>query len=68
MVAGDELLAQIVTVKYQVPKRRDICPLCGGIEELEQTDRGLHCRGCGWHESGGSYPKYIPRVPDTNTP
>lgn len=65
MSAGDRILDQITATKYQIPMRRTTCPQCGASVELSETERGLHCVFCGWHESGGAYPKYIPRTPDS---
>jgi hypothetical protein len=62
MVAGENLLAQLLMVKYQQPLRRTICPICG--YPLEETERGLHCRFDAWSESPVPM-RYIPRTPDT---
>ncbi len=62
MPAFDNVLSSYLDVKYATPIRRYICPVCA--YKLDDTDRGLHCVACGWHESGGAYPKYVPRVPD----
>ncbi len=62
-MAGDELLAQWLTVKYQQPVRRTLCPVCG--YQLEETERGLHCLQDGWMENPTW--RYIPRVPDNPT-
>jgi hypothetical protein len=60
----DSLLAMWINVKYQQPVRRVYCPVCGGISEMRETERGLKCIYCGWHESGAGAPKFIPRTPD----
>lgn len=57
----DQLLDFWLTVKYQQPVRRDVCPICG--YPLEETDRGLHCQFDGWSELSPP-PKFIPRVPE----
>ena len=62
MVFGEDILAMHLQVKYQAPIRRFICPVCG--YPLEKTDRGLHCKFDGWHESPAPM-KYVPRVPET---
>jgi hypothetical protein len=56
----DELLDAWIPIKYQQPVRRELCPDCG--ERLDDTERGLHCKWCGWSE--GLPPHFIPRVPD----
>ncbi len=57
----DQLLDMWLTVKYQQPIRRSLCPEDG--YPLEETDRGLHCKNCGWTELSPP-PAYIPRVPE----
>jgi ribosomal protein L37AE/L43A len=64
----DSLLGFYLPIKYQTPVRRTYCPKCGSQSNLEDTPRGLHCKYCHWHESGGQYPKYLPRVPDNPSP
>jgi transposase len=60
-MAGDELLAQWLHVKYAAPERRTLCPVCG--YQLEETERGLHCQTCGWKENISI--RFIPRTPET---
>ena len=60
----DILLDDYLTVKYQTPVQRTICPNDGWI--LEDTERGLHCPFCGW--TPGIPPHFIPRNPDTTSP
>ncbi len=57
----DQMLDMWLSVKYAQPVRRTICPVCA--YPLEDTDRGLHCKNCTWHESA-SPPKFIPRSPE----
>jgi hypothetical protein len=61
-MAGDELLAQWLHVKYAAPERRTLCPVCG--YQLEETERGLHCVNDGWNESPAPM-RFVPRVPET---
>ncbi len=65
MPFGDQLLSEIVTVKYQQLERRPLCPRCGesGSAFVDVPGKGLHCKYCGWDE--GIIPvKFIPRLPE----
>ena len=62
MVAFDNILSLHLQAKYAQPVRRTICPVCAW--PLEDTERGLHCKNCTWHESPAPM-KFVPRVPDT---
>ncbi len=62
MVFGENILASHLTVKYQAPVRRVLCPVCW--YPLEETERGLHCVDCGWTESPAPM-RFVPRTPDT---
>lgn len=64
MSFGDNLLNLHLQVKYQASVRRWLCPVCW--YSLIDTERGLHCVFCGWHESPAP-PRYFPRLPDTPT-
>jgi hypothetical protein len=59
-MAFDNILEMQIQVKYQQPERRTICPV--DAFPLEDTERGLHCKNCGWRELP-EY-KYVPRTPE----
>ena len=61
----DQLLDDFLPIKYQGVVRRNFCPKCGSQSNIRETQRGLYCIYCGWSESGGQHPKFIPRIPDS---
>ncbi len=60
MSAFDDILGTYLNVKYAQPIRRYICPECA--YPIEDTDKGLHCRNCGWKENPTI--RFIPRTPE----
>jgi hypothetical protein len=61
MTFGDDILSMHLQVKYAQPIRRTLCPICWW--PLIETERGLKCTFCTWHESPAPM-KFVPRVPD----
>jgi hypothetical protein len=60
----DNLLDVWLSIKYQSPVQRMVCPQCGVA--LEETERcACFCRFCGWTDSIPL--PFIPRNPDSNT-
>lgn len=57
----EQILTMYLDVKYAPPIRRTICPICAYT--IDDTERGLHCKFCGWSENPVPMP-FVPRTPE----